>query len=181
MKKGNVFRIKETNEPTKSFYDMDILELRGFVINAMISIETLVDELLIWHFHPEDERRFRYVLLNNSVISMGAKIKVCRGLEILDNKTAENLLKMNSIRNMFAHSNDYLNMSQSSNKDQNNHFEIHFTTDLTMMSSNGKIVEKNIFEAVIEFDLHLDNIRDLLLSKIMEKYSDPDSLESQLR
>lgn len=128
-----------------------IEEARGFTIERLYEIEMIMDDLITNHFNPEDTWDFKHYLLNGNILDLGKKIKIMNGLEIINNKLADKLRRISSIRNSCAHAGiDIIHnleiFSGDTKKKENNPKK-----RLDVMKSNGKIESKYLTELLIEF------------------------------
>ncbi|WP_428224505.1 hypothetical protein [Flavobacterium sp.] len=92
---------KRTYKEDLSEYNLE--EARGWVINSMNFIEEKMDNAIVNYFNPKDSKNFKKIMLNSSVISTGAKLKILRNIKKFDSKIISKIQEMSSIRNSFAH------------------------------------------------------------------------------
>ena len=69
----------------------------------MSFIENKIDIVIVEYFNPQDSKEFTKILLNSSIISTGAKLKVLRNINDFDKKMIAKIQDMSLIRNSFAH------------------------------------------------------------------------------
>ncbi len=121
---------------------------KGNIIKSFCSIEQTIDIIILLYFDipAKHEEKFLSLMLNSSIITVGAKIKVLTNLELLDKKTTSQLRIMNSIRNAFAHVNATKHLDLINKKGESRMY---------IMNSEGLIkpkVEKELIEEY--FDLY---------------------------
>jgi hypothetical protein len=92
---------KKTHKDDISEFNLE--ETRGWIIDSMNFIEGKVDNVIVKYFNPEDSKTFIKILLNSSIISTGAKLKVLRNIKDFDKNIISKIQEMSSIRNSFAH------------------------------------------------------------------------------
>ncbi|WP_281298011.1 hypothetical protein [Flavobacterium limnophilum] len=83
--------------------EFNLEETRGWIIDSMNFIEKKIDVVIVEYFNPQDSKEFTKILLNSSIISTGAKLKVLRNINDFDKKIISKIQEMSSIRNSFAH------------------------------------------------------------------------------
>jgi hypothetical protein len=96
------------NEYFKKTHEEDINKLnreeaRGWIINNMNFIENKIDNEIINFIKPQNSKAFKKILLNSSVISIGAKLKILRNIKDFNKNIISKIQLMSSIRNSFAH------------------------------------------------------------------------------
>jgi hypothetical protein len=86
-----------------NFTDFNVEEVRGWVINEMCKIENEIDQIIIKHFEPKNTTDFKKILLNSSILAVGAKTKILSSIPDINKNFISNIQKISSIRNAFAH------------------------------------------------------------------------------
>ncbi len=135
-------------------------EARGRCINRMGEIEELIDDLITKKIKPQDVAIFRRYLLNSSIINMGAKIKLLRGIELCKKGIITDIQTLSTIRNAFAHVpiKNFIEMEFGiSNKGP--HFQIYgmgfvspkTTNVLNIMHHSGNINRREVIGLFNEF------------------------------
>ena len=119
-------------------------KIRAEVIDGLNVVEIKISELLCDYFKPKNLDDFNNILMNNSICHYGGKLKACRALNLIDNKTGDHLLRMGSIRNTFAHS-----LGKGSFENKNG--AINFDLKLTVINTSGKVDEKDFYDLAEEF------------------------------
>lgn len=158
---GNDNRLNNLDQ--KSVDKFNIAEARGWIIDRMNQIERIIDKEIINFIGPEKEKEFKRVILNSSIISFGAKIKIVKSLELVDTSISGPIDEMKNIRNGFAHSNivalltaTYDQSTPSSDVDVSAYHSIH------VMNSSGQIKEKKVHEQLISFKNKYDKVCEAL-------------------
>lgn len=136
--------------------------MRGFVITEMISVESILSFIIFQYFLPKHQNEFEQVLLNSSVIGLGGKIKILQGLEIIDKQILENIKRLSSIRNGFAHAHLFTEYDSSVKPENTGHDKI------DVMNAQGILKKKNAFDYFIEFNNLIEGIQDKLIKKYKE-------------
>ncbi|WP_179353583.1 hypothetical protein [Winogradskyella vidalii] len=77
----------------------------GESIHIFNEIELFLNLIITHHISPKDKIFFLNYILNTSVISFGAKIKILINLNIFSKNQITQLRKLSSNRNVFAHTN----------------------------------------------------------------------------
>ena len=113
---------------------------RGMVIDKLIQIEERIDIKITKFFNPIEKSRFERVILNSSVMSLGAKLKVLKNMGV-SNKVIENIHRMLAIRNGFAHASIIDEVSINYNTEDNK-IQAEEKTVLEVMLGNGTIKRK---------------------------------------
>jgi hypothetical protein len=130
-------------------------ESRGFTIERLYEIEMIIDDLIINYFNPNKSFEFKpwdfkNYLLNGNMLDFGKKIKILNGLEIINNKLADKLRRISSIRNSCAHAGiDIVHNLDIFIEDKKK--EEKPKKRLDVMKSNGNIESKYLTELLIEF------------------------------
>lgn len=81
-------------------------EIRSHVIITINQFDNWCSLILLRYFEPRKEAEFEFmkILMNNSIIGFGAKLKLLRSLSIIDESEFSRLMQLGNIRNAFAHS-----------------------------------------------------------------------------
>ncbi|WP_299782705.1 hypothetical protein [uncultured Formosa sp.] len=77
----------------------------GKSIHVFNEIELFLNLIITHHISPKDKTFFLDYILNTSVISFGAKIKILINLNVFSKNQISQLRKLSSNRNVFAHTN----------------------------------------------------------------------------
>ncbi|SHM98800.1 hypothetical protein [Flavobacterium xinjiangense] len=106
IKKGVTIGPQDTD--IKSTDKTDILEynieeIRGWIIYELNEIEEKINTIITRYFAPEKELEFRTIVLNSSIVSTGAKMKILRNIDTFDNKFISKIQTLVNTRNAFAH------------------------------------------------------------------------------
>ncbi len=136
----------------KKLIDFDQAQAVGWVLDRAIQIEKRIDNIIFNHIQPKNKDAFISHILNSSVMSYGGKLKILHniiGYEKQDKKLYNDLQRIGSIRNSFAHS-EYSYV-------MNFHFDEEKGTRqwndqiINVMKSNGQIDSKNPLEFLKEY------------------------------
>lgn len=138
--------------------DFNLEETRGWVINTMNFIESKIDDVIVEHFSPENSKEFKKILLNSSVISTGAKLKVLRNIKRFDKKIISKIQDLSSIRNSFAHI-PILPVFKMEKKDGKT-LLTRMPDRLEVMNSAGEIKTKSPKEELKKFSELSDEIKE---------------------
>jgi len=145
------------NSRPNSLKDFTMLEARGWVIEQLNEIEIKMDIIITNHFQPKDERDFKRIMLNSTIISFYNKVKILRGVEIITDKDYTSITEMSRIRNGFAHQSTSESLTiQISRKENEGAKLIEATDKMDVMNSRGVIDGKdvrdwiNIFHSINE-------------------------------
>ncbi|WP_303316869.1 hypothetical protein Q4Q34_08675 [Flavivirga abyssicola] len=155
---------KETITKLNSF---SIEEARGFTIERLYEIEIIIDDIILNFFKSKNSWEFKKIILNGNILDFGKKIKILSGLEIINNKLADKLRRISSIRNSCAHAeinivHELKIFSDDASKEER---EANYSKKrLDVMKSNGKIEEKLLIELLIEFSQFYIELKDNLFS-----------------
>jgi len=150
------------------------IKIQGEIINKAIIIEKLIDNILLIYFKPENELLFISHILNSSVMHYGGKLKVLYGIinnhnDIrINNSEFENLRRLSSIRNSFAHTNIEDEYDIHFNNIEDDPFWI-IKDSIEIMNSAGKIDSKEPLGIYNDFNKlfnksfsYLKNLKDII-------------------
>jgi len=144
--------------------DFSIEEARGFTIEFFRDIESKIDKIICDFVAPENESFFKKVILNSSILDIGSKLKIIKNIGKIDNKTIDDIRKLSSIRNGFAHASIGIKHSSfyTSHKDGVEITPPYFVTEhiISVMKSSGDIEEKNAIDYLNEFIILLQKVRE---------------------
>ena len=149
----------------KSLKEFNTAEARGWVIDRMNQIESRLNSKITEFFEPDDEKKFKKVVLNSSVISIGGKLKILANCELIDSKLINKIRELSSIRNGFAHSilghgssiiiKEHEDGSKSTKGKESYHF-------LEVMNAQGKLKSKKVHKHLERFHKLYHEIREAL-------------------
>ena len=161
-------KIKDIKENENlNIKDFTIQQLRGHVIDGFNTIDEKIDLIITDYFKPEKVTEFKKVILNNSVVNSGAKMKILKNIETIDDSIIDRFSKINTIRNNFAH----IRLSASFKIDlkvkeggyQSTVYD--YTSIFHVMNSSGKVEPKSVLILIEEFEelkskilIQLDNV-----------------------
>ena len=150
--------IKHTEKSDISEFNME--EIRGWIIDELNKIEQKIDRIITVYFNPEKKQEFTKIILNSSIVSTGAKMKILRNIDSFDKNKISKIQTVISIRNAFAH----LPVTKSATvvyKNENGKLIgslENVSTQLDIMNSNGEIKKKNVKELIFEYKKTVDEI-----------------------
>ncbi|WP_348811315.1 hypothetical protein [Flavobacterium maritimum] len=145
--------------------DRNIEEIRGWVINEMNKIESKINDIIIHYFEPIDKDKFKKIILNSSIISVGGKIKILGNIENFDRKIIDKIMKLSSIRNSFAHIPILVHFDIEKIEDSEGGAEYKlnsFDDKIEVMSSSGKLESKFVREELEKFESLKNEITDYI-------------------
>lgn len=151
--------------------DFTIEEARGWIINQLQQIEYAINRIIIHQFKPADQYQFSRVMLNSAILDMGSKIKVLGCLKAVDKKTLENMRKLCSIRNGFAHVPITTHITVNIREGEDEKFDDDGITSeqiIEVMNAQGELISKNAYEYLVEFWTINNEVREQL-SKLETK------------
>jgi hypothetical protein len=132
--------------------EFDQAQSVGWVLDRAIKIENRINNIIFNFIDPNNKEGFISHILNSSVMSYGGKLKVLHsivGYEKISKKLYNDLQRIGSIRNSFAHT-DFsyvMNVSFDSNKGTRQWND----QVISVMKSDGKIDYKNPLEFLKEY------------------------------
>lgn len=121
----------------------DIYFNLGKSLHIFNEIELFINLIITHHIQPKDEVFFLDYILNTSVISFGAKIKILINLNIFDKVQIIKIRDYSNNRNVFAHSNKTNHFEVNLNKEKPNEIQIRKTDVILKTNSEGKITKMN--------------------------------------
>jgi hypothetical protein len=169
IKQGVTIRPEDTDIKStdkKNIKDYNIEEIRGWTIDELNKIEEKINIVITRYFSPTKEDEFKTVVLNSSIVSTGAKMKILRNIDSFDNKMISKVQTLMNTRNAFAH----LPLTKSAtititNKEGNLIWNLeNASTQLDIMNSSGEIKKKNTKELIVEYQNVLAEVNAYLKS-----------------
>ena len=143
----------DTTTKTK-ISELNLEEVRGWIIGRMCQIEREIDNIILDYFNPNKKDEFKKVILNSSIITFGAKLKVLRNVKSFDKTIINKLQEISTIRNAFAHLpitidqriiiRGYKNLDQIQTVSEINKY-------IEVMNSAGELKKKKPDELVYKF------------------------------
>ena len=135
--------------------EFSLEEARGWIIGRLYQIEKKMDFLLIKYFKPEDRKGFEKIMLSSNILGFVTKVKILRGLEIIDNKDFERLTKIARIRNYFAHLSTFESMVVQVPKDGGEGKITSASEKMEVMNSRGVIKTEDARDLInVFFDIN---------------------------
>lgn len=152
------------NNEKQDINEFSIQEIRGWVIDGLNTIDSKLDFIITEYFNPEKKSEFKNIVLNSSVVTSGAKMKIIRNIKSFDNLLISNIQKIISIRNSFAHapmstsaSFSFINEGGELKSKIND-----ITSQFIIMNSSGETSNKNIKTLIKEFEKLSSDINEKL-------------------
>lgn len=140
--------------------ELNTLEVRGYTIDRLVQIEYKINQLILEFFAPNNPSIFNKVVLNNSILDIGGKLKILKNIGV-NSSLIENIRKLISIRNGFAHSPMLVGAKLIFDPD-NKPVSHEVNTIINVMNAQGIIKSKNASEWLAEFhDLYERIIHEL--------------------
>jgi hypothetical protein len=137
---------------SKSISDRNVEENRGWVINEMNKIEAKIDIVIIQYFKPANPLKFQKIMLNSSIIPIGAKVKILGNIEKFDKTILNKIREMSSIRNAFAHIPILVHFKFEENVNSKGDFKaVSITDKIEVMNSAGILKLKTVKEELEKF------------------------------
>lgn len=136
----------------KKLSEFDKAQSVGWVLDRAIQIEKGINNIIFNFIEPGNKEVFISHILNSSVMSYGGKLKVLHriiGYDKESKKLYNDLQRIGSIRNSFAHTDFSYVMSMSFNSETGNRIWSNQVIDV--MKSNGEIDSKNPSEFLEEY------------------------------
>ncbi|WP_316635976.1 hypothetical protein [uncultured Flavobacterium sp.] len=152
---------------SKNISDRNVEENRGWVINEMNKIESKIDKVITQYFKPDDPLKFQKIMLNSSIIPIGAKIKILGNIEKFDKIILNKIRDISSIRNAFAHIPILIHFKFEENTNSIGDFKaISITDKIEVMNSAGILKLKSVKEELERFSNLNEEIVDYFNSYI---------------
>jgi hypothetical protein len=145
---------KRSNE--KNISERNIDEIRGWIINEMNKVESKLDDIIINYFEPKDTKKFKRIILNSSIVSVGGKVKIIGNIENFDRKIIDKIIKLSAIRNSFAHIPILVHFDIGEVKDSDGEIEYvlnDISDKIEVMNSSGKLESKFVRDELKRFEL----------------------------
>lgn len=130
----------------------------GDVINKLKWIEYSLDRIIENHVGPKDTCFFHGIILNSSVISFGVKLKIIKTICEMKNVKYDfnNLHKLSTLRNIFAHESSYWDLTEQ---------KIENMYKIDELRSDGKrvshILQQKYDEFLEIYETESENIKEL--------------------
>ncbi|NRR92561.1 hypothetical protein HSX10_13385 [Winogradskyella undariae] len=129
----------------------------GKSIHIFNEIELFLNLIITHHIDPKDKSFFLEYILNTSVISFGAKIKILINLDIFNKEQIKKIRKLSNNRNVFAHTNrDSHYVDELIQDPTTNSVEIKIKDIILETNSEGKL-NKTSYKDFIENNIKLQN------------------------
>lgn len=128
-------------------------ELRGWIVNEFLQIESNINEIITKYFEPKHKDDFRQYVLTGTAMDNGSKAKLLHKIG-LSSKLIDKFRKLSSIRNGFAHARlqDLTTIIVNKSGDEVISMNVGTTTTLIyVMNSRGDVHSYPAFELASEF------------------------------
>jgi hypothetical protein len=132
-------------------YEFNLEEARGWAIHCLLNIEDSINCIICLYYKPEREDVFKRIVLNSSILDFGSKCEILSNIEAVDGRIIDNIRKLSSIRNSFAHARITDCIELSADKDLSKVIISRVTSQIDIMSSSGKISSKDAYEYLCRF------------------------------
>lgn len=142
--------------------NQDIYFNLGKSIHIFNEIELFINLILTHNIKPKDEEFFLDYILNTSVISFGAKIKILINLNIFNKIQIQKLRNYSSNRNVFAHSNKTYHIEIEVDEIEPKIININETDVILKTNSEGKITKVNYSEFIKKHIILQNDIIDFI-------------------
>lgn len=144
--------------------EFNMQEIRGWIIDQLNEVESKIDLIITNHFKPGNEFEFRKIILNSSIVSSGAKLKILRNIPFVENNIIGSLQKLLSIRNAFAHAPMTISSSHifefKEGKLETKDLDV--ISELAVMNSNGEIKNSSVKKLSEDFEKLLNEMNPIL-------------------
>lgn len=156
-------RLRSTKK--KSLSELNSEEIRGCVIDRMTQIEYRIDNAITKLIEPKNIEAFENIVLNSSIITFGAKLKILRNIKGFDKDIISKIQSISTIRNAFAHlplhesAIIHFNKKEGSDKILTPS-SIECWNYVKIMNANGEIKETKAHELLDKFFQLNQEIRD---------------------
>ena len=142
----------------KNIFSYNEDEIKGWVISRFNYIDLLCNHCLVKFFKPENEKIFRNVVLDGSVIPINAKLKILHNIG-LQTKIIQEFGELSRIRNAFAHcdieSHVFVKLNRTEDGDT---IDVSNEQKIYTLANNGLLKEKNAKELVERFRILSNNV-----------------------
>ena len=147
--------------------EFNLEEARGWTIHCLLQIEHSINELITDYYEPKQKQQFKQIMLNSSILDFGSKCKILCNIENVKRKTIDNIRKLASIRNSFAHAEIIGNIIVIVDQENDSTSIASITSKINVMNSSGKINSEDAYEYLCKFlDLYKITSKELIeLSK----------------
>lgn len=146
--------------PKKDLLEFNEEEAVGWIVSRLNSIESDMVDIICNFYNPQDVIHFRHILLNNSVLGFGAKLKVLRNIPEFDSKIVEKLAMLSAIRNGFAHVMPHQSISVYVEENNVTPSHVEVNTVIDVMNSNGLVKSKSYIDYMLEFQKLYNDVKD---------------------
>lgn len=117
----------------------------------MSRIEEDIDNIIYEYFKPKEKHLFRKLMLNTSIITTSAKIKIISNFPNIDHVIINKFQRVLSIRNCFAHLPIQRVLQINFSRDSRSVNEVKSIQNIEYMNSSGKLITKSLTKLIDEF------------------------------
>jgi len=147
--------IKKMTKNKLSQFNLE--EARGWTIHCLLQVEYSIDEIIADYYEPKQKDNFKRIILNSSILDFGSKCKILCNIENVKSKTIDNIRKLASIRNSFAHAKIMDNITIVVDRENDRTSIDSITSKIDVMNSSGKIGSEDAYKYLCKF-LDLYNV-----------------------
>jgi len=143
--------------------EFNLEEARGWTIHCLLQLEHSINELIADYFEPKQKQQFKRIMLNSSILDFGSKCKILYNIENVKRKTIDNIRKLASIRNSFAHAEIIDNIIVLVDQEGDSTSVESIASKIDVMNSSGKINSVDAYEYLCKFlDLYKVTNKELI-------------------
>jgi|688.fasta_scaffold697550_1 hypothetical protein len=146
--------------PKRDLLEFNEEEAVGWIVSRLNLVESDVVEIICNYYKPSYNQHFREILLNNSILGFGAKLKVLRNIPGFKSAIVDKMATLSAIRNGFAHVLPTQNVKIVVRPGDRTPTNIRVHSAINVMNSNGKVKSKEYIEYLLEFQMLYNEIRD---------------------
>lgn len=150
----------------------DTYLILGKSLHIFNEIELFISLIITHHIEPKDKEFFLDYVLNTSVVSFGAKIKILINLDIFNNSQIKKIRDLSINRNVFAHSNRTESVKIDEVNSDSYNIKLLVNDVIFKTNSNGKLVEMSYSDFSKEHTQLQNEVIDLLSNYIKENNID---------
>lgn len=143
----------------------------GKSLHVFNEIELFLSLIITHHIKPKDKTFFLDYILNPSVVSFGAKLKILINLNIFNNSEIKKIRDLSTNRNVFAHSNrtESVEVEDVANSES---IRVLVNDVIIRTNSNGKLVEMSYSNFVKENKRLQNEVIDLISEYVISNQID---------
>lgn len=147
---------KEPKKRTEDFNRNDLSRVRVEILESFMNVDRTINVVLYSCFIPQQNQHvFKDVLLNSTLLDIGAKCKVLTNLDNFDKRIIGKIRELSRLRNAMAHG-LITATAHSVSKGNKNVLDARVTAPHTLtinvLNSNGEMKEKNLAQEYDEYE-----------------------------